>query len=171
MGASMRFSTKPRARALRRGLVVAAALAACASSASAQQFHLYLLCAGKLVDAKGKSMAAHIDLAMRDNNMTALVQRSNVLPVGERMKYQASPVLYSMTMGFVGRTAAFYDWWRGTLWIWSPNLERLHEVRLSIDRNSAKLEGQLVDGKGDSLGRMAMTCTPKTNEDVQAPKF
>ena len=160
-----------RLRALRRGAVIAAALAACAGAASAQQFSLYLLCTGKLVDAKSKSMAAHLDLALRDNNQTALVQRSNVLPVGERMKYQVSPVLYSMSMGTAGRTAAFYDWWRGTLWIWSPNLERLHEVRLSIDRNSAKLEGQLVDGKGDSLGRMAMVCTPKTNEDAPAPKF
>ncbi len=170
MGVSM-IRTSFHVRALCRGLVVAAALAVCAGAASAQQFHLYLLCKGKLVDAKGKSMTSHLDLAMRDNNMTALVQRSNVLPVGERMKYQASPVLYSMSMGFVGRTAAFYDWWRGTLWIWSPNLERLHEVRLSIDRQSAQLEGQLLDGRGDSLGRMAMTCSPKTNEDAPAPKF
>lgn len=160
-----------RACAWRRNLLVGTALAAGAGAASAQQFHLLLLCNGKMLDATGRLMAAHLDLALRDNNMTALVQRSNVLPVGERMKYQVSPVLYSMTMGTVGRTAAFHDAWGGTSWVWSPNLERLHEVRLSIDRQSAKLVGQLVDGNGDSLGRVAMICTPKSSEDAPAPKF
>jgi hypothetical protein len=150
--------------------VVGLLAAACAGPAAAQQFHLYLLCSGK-IDTKGKSMPAHLDLALRDNNMSALVQRSNVLPVGERMKYQASPTHYAMTMGFAGRSAAFYDWWRGTLWVWQPDLKRLHEVRLSVDRQTAALEGQMLDGKGESLGRLAMKCNPKTNEDVPAPKF
>jgi hypothetical protein len=87
------------------------------------------------------------------------------------MKYQASPTHYSMTLGFAGRTAAFYDWWRGTLWVWQPDLKRLHEVRLSVDRQTAALEGQMLDGKGESLGTLAMKCNPKTNEDVPAPKF
>lgn len=144
--------------------------AALAGPAAAQQFQLYLLCKGKL-DAGGRSMPAHLDLALRDNNMTALVQRSNVLPVGERMKYNASPTHYSMTMGFAGRTAAFYDWWRGTLFVWQPDLKRLHEVRLSVDRQSAALEGEMKDGRGESLGTMAMTCTPQDNDSVPAPKF
>lgn len=157
---------------MNRGAVAAAGLIAASlcAPAAAQQFHLYLLCSGK-IDTKGKSMPAHLDLALRDNNMTALVQRSNVLPVGERMKYEASPTFYSMTMGFAGRTAAFYDWWRGTLWVWQPDLKRLHEVRISVDRQTAKLEGQLLDGKGESLGKLAMNCSPKTNEDAPAPKF
>jgi hypothetical protein len=151
-------------------LALTVGLVAAALPAAAQQFHLYLLCSGK-IDTKGKSMPAHLDLALRDNNMSALVQRSNVLPVGERMKYQASPTHYSMTMGAAGRSAAFYDWWRGTLWVWQPDLKRLHEVRISVDRQTAALEGQMLDGKGESLGKLAMTCTPKTNEDVPAPKF
>ena len=146
------------------------ALLATALPATAQQFHLYLLCSGK-IEARGRSLPAHLDLALRDNNMTALVQRSNVLPVGERMRYEASPAFYSMKVLFANRERAFYDWWRGTLFIWQPDLQRLTEVRLSIDRQSAALEGELMDGSGDTLGRLRMSCVPQTNETVPEPKF
>lgn len=138
--------------------------------AQAQQFSLYLQCSGQ-VQSQGKSRAAQLELALRDNNQTALVQRSNVLPVGERMKYDVSPAMYSMKMLFAGRTAAFYDWWRGTFIVWQPDLKRLHEVRLSIDRQTAVLDGELVDGAGASLGSIRMTCTPMKPEDAPAPKF
>jgi hypothetical protein len=138
--------------------------------AAAQQFHLYLQCTGK-ADAGGKAMDAHLDLALRDNNMTALVQRSNVLPVGERMQYVASPLLYTMTMGFMNRPAAVYDWLRGTLWVWQPDLRRLNEVRLSIDRQSAALDGVMLNAAGEKLGVLNMTCTPRTNEDMPKPRF
>jgi len=101
----------------------------------------------------------------------ALVQRSNVLPVGERMRYEASPALYSMKMLFANREQAFYDWWRGTLFIWQPDLRRLAEVSISVDRQSAALEGELIDGTGDTLARLRMSCVPKDNETVPEPKF
>ena len=44
-----------------------------------------------------KSDGAYLYLALRDNNMTAFVQRSNVLPVGERMKYVATDAYYAAT--------------------------------------------------------------------------
>ena len=69
--------------------VAAAALVlglAC-TSAWAAEFNLFLSCSGKL-SAGGKSKAATLDLAMRDNNETALIQRSNVMPVGERLHHR-----------------------------------------------------------------------------------
>jgi hypothetical protein len=153
-----------------RACAIVFALCCVSSTADAQQFSLYLMCKGQ-IEAKGKSKAAHLDLALRDNNQTALVQRSNVLPVGERLKYDVSPAHYSMKMLFAGRTAAFYDWWRGTLIVWAPHLDRLHEVRVSVDRQSAALEGELLDGRGAALGKLQMVCEPKTNDDIEKPKF
>lgn len=149
----------------------AVAIALAAAPATAQQFHLYLKCAGE-VQVQGRSRAAHLDLALRDNNMTALIQRSNVLPVGERLKYQASPAHYTLvarapTQG----TVVFHDWIRGELFVWNPQLTRLQTVRLSIDRQSAELEGELLDGKGDAMGLLRMRCDPKSNDDIPAPKF
>ena len=142
-----------------------------AGQAAAQQFHLYLRCAGQ-VEAAGRQRAAHLDLALRDNNMTALIQRSNVLPVGERLKYQASPKHYSL----VARAPAphsviFRDWIRGEIFVWQPDLTRLHTVRLSIDRQTAALEGELLDGRSDLIGRLAMRCTPSDNDSAPAPRF
>lgn len=139
--------------------------------AAAQQFHLYVKCSGAVV-AKGRSNPAHLDLALRDNNMTALIQRSNVLPVGERMRYEASPALYSMVAHAPARgSVVFQDWIRGTVFVWEPDLRRLHTVRLAIDRQTAALEGEMLDGRGDTLGRLAMRCTPSSNDDAPAPKF
>lgn len=142
-----------------------------AGSAQAQEFHLYLLCRGDVL-VQGKSRAAHVDLALRDNNMTALIQRSNVLPVGERMRYDASPALYSM----VAKAPApggvvFHDWLRSEILVWAPTLQQLHTVRLSVDRQTAELEGEMLDGKGEPMGRLRMRCTPKTNDDIATPKF
>ena len=151
--------------------LLAAAAVAAAAPASAQQFSLYLQCSGQ-VQAKGRQQAAHLDLALRDNNMTALIQRSDVLPVGEKMKYQASPALYSMTIGLYNRSGAmYYDWLRGTMFVWNPDLLRLHTVRLSVDRQTAALQGEMLDGKGAMLGRLKMHCEPKDNDSVPAPKF
>lgn len=149
----------------------ALACAACISSVQAQEFHLYLQCRGDAL-VQGKSRSAHVDLALRDNNMTALIQRSNVLPVGERLRYDASPALYSM----VAKAPApggvvFHDWMRSEILVWAPTLKQLHTVRLSIDRQSAELEGELLDGQGDLMGRLRMQCMPRSNDDIAAPKF
>lgn len=154
-----------------RRLLLAAALVAGPGMASAQQFHLYLKCSGE-VQAQGKSRPAYLDLALRDNNMTALIQRSNVLPVGERLKYEASPAHYSMVARAPARgSVVHYDWIRGELFVWNPNLTQLQTVRMTIDRQSAELEAELLDGKPELIGRLRMRCDPKTNDDIPTPKF
>lgn len=163
---------RPRTGLASAPLVIAGLGAALSGGpAQAQEFHLYLLCRGDAL-VQGKSRPAHLDLALRDNNMSALIQRSNVLPVGERLRYEASPALYSM----VAKAPApggvvFHDWMRSEILVWAPTLKKLHTVRLSIDRQSADLEGEMLDGEGEPMGRLRMHCTPKTNEDIAAPKF
>jgi len=44
----------------------------------------------RAVRSAAKRGNAHLELALRDNNMSMLVQRSNVLPTGQRLKYQAT---------------------------------------------------------------------------------
>lgn len=154
-----------------RSASAAAALCLAAGGAQAQMFHLYLKCSGD-VQVQGKSRSAYLDLALRDNNMTALIQRSNVLPVGDRLRYEASPALYSMVAKAPSPgSVIFHDWIRGEVFVWAPGLKQLQTVRLSIDRQSAELEGEMMDGKGDLMGRLRMRCDPKTNDDIPAPKF
>jgi hypothetical protein len=142
-----------------------------APSASAAEFNLFLSCSGKLT-ANGKGKAATLDLAMRDNNETALIQRSNVLPVGERLRYKASPMAYSMVYKLPQPGTHYYnDWVHGQWVVWQPNLKRLATIRLSVDRQTAELEGELLDFNDDALGTIAMTCKPMTAEDLPEPKF
>lgn len=156
-------------RLVRACLWFLAALAA--MPVAAQEYGLYLLCSGK-VEAQGRSTDGHLDLALRRNSYLALVQRSNVLPVGQRMRLQISPAYYSMVFQAPVRgSAAFYDWSRGALFVWAPGLLELHEARISVDRKTAALEGEMRDGAGAMLGRMKMRCEPKKNEDMEAPKF
>jgi len=155
--------------------LVAAVLTAAASMAAtpvgAQEFGVYLACAGKLL-AGGRAMPAHLDLALRRNSELALIQRSDVLPVGERMKLQISPAFYSMVYAAPLRSSAvWYDWVRGSVFVWDPDLLKLQSVRLSVDRQTAALEGELRDGAGVQLARLAMRCDPKNNDTVPEPKF
>lgn len=139
--------------------------------AQAAEFHLYLQCQGK-VASKGKAYDAHLNLAMRDNNLTALIQKSNVLPVGERMKYVASEVAYTMTFRTPqARSRLALDWFSGQLFVWLPDLKRLAETRLSIDRQTAVLQGELLNADGDLLGNLRMDCQPVSPDDLPAPKF
>lgn len=149
-----------------------ASLALCAAAqAGAAEFNLFLNCSGKL-SANGKGKAATLDLAMRDNNETALIQRSNVLPVGERLKYKASPMVYSMVYKLPQPGTHYYnDWVHGQWVVWQPNLKRLATIRLSVDRQTAELEGELLDFNDDSLGTIAMSCKPMTADDMPEPKF
>jgi len=142
-----------------------------AAPVAAQEYGLYLLCSGK-VEAKGRTTDAHLDLALRRNSYLALVQRSNVLPVSQRMRLQISPAYYSMVFQAPVRgSAAFYDWSRGALFVWAPDLLELHEARISVDRKTAALEGEMRNGAGAMLGRLNMRCEPKKNEDMEEPKF
>jgi len=137
----------------------------------AQEFGVYLACAGKL-HAGGRTMPANLDLALRRNSELALIQRSDVLPVGERMKLQISPAFYTMVYAAPMRSSTvWYDWIRGTMFVWSPDLLKLQSVRLSVDRQTAVLEGEMRDGAGVQLARLAMRCDPKNNDTVPEPKF
>jgi len=152
--------------------LIVASLALCVvAQAGAAEFNLFLNCAGKL-NANGKGKAATLDLAMRDSNETALIQRSNVLPVGERLQYKASPMVYSMVYKLPQPGTHYYnDWVHGQWVVWQPNLKRLATIRLSVDRQTAELEGELLDFNDDSLGTIAMSCKPMSEDDMPEPKF
>jgi len=158
------------ARLVRWGGILMAATA-CAPAMSAE-FHLYLRCKGTL-SSTAKPTAAHLDLAMRDNNLTALVQKSDVLPVGERMKYVATEQAYTMQLRtpVYGTRGAYYNWFSGILFVWHPDLKKLAMTRLSVDRQTGELDGELLNIEGNVLGKLKMNCTPQSMDDVPAPKF
>ena len=141
------------------------------ASSTAAEFSLYLKCEGKVI-AGGKSTPGHVDFAMRDNNNTALIQRSNALPVGERLKYAASPMTYSMTYKARGtNTVIAQDWMRGQLFVWQPSLKRVATVRVAIDRQSGDLSGDLLNAEEQSMAQLKMQCQPMREEDLPPPKF
>ena len=153
-----------------RSLVFAAAVLTVAPG-SAQEYGVYLSCTVQ-VQAGGKSRSASLDLALRRNSSLALIQRSDVLPVGDKMKLEITPAFYSMTFHAPVRTSAvYYDWTRGTLFVWSPALRELQTVRISVDRQSAALEGDMRDINDRSLGRLKMRCTPSDNDSAPEPQF
>ena len=138
---------------------------------AAQEFGVYLACAGEL-HAGNRAMPAHLDLALRRNSQLALIERSDVMPVGERMKLEITPAFYSMVYTAPLRNSTvWYDWIRGAMFVWDPDLLKLHLVRLSVDRQTAALEGEMRDGAGTQLATLAMHCDPKDNNTVPEPKF
>jgi hypothetical protein len=142
-----------------------------ASHASAAEFNLYLNCKGKL-SAGSKSKTATLDLAMRDNNTSALIQKSNVLPVGERLFYRASQVSYTMLYKLpLPGTVYYNDWVRGQWIVWQPNLKKLATIRIAIDRQSGELEGELLDHDDNLLGNLEMECEPQSMDEVPEPRF
>ena len=141
------------------------------ATGEAQEYGVYLNCSGQ-VQVNGRSKSAHLDLALRRNSALALIQRSDVLPVGDRMKLEITPAFYSMVFRApVPTSASYYDWMRGTLIVWSPVLRELQTVRISVDRQSAALEGDMRDINDRSLGRLKMRCTPSDNDSAPEPKF
>lgn len=153
-----------------RLLVFAVAVLAVAPS-TAQEFGVYLNCSGQ-VQASGRSKNAHLDLALRRNSSLALIQRSDVLPVGEKMKLEITPALYSMVFHAPRpNSAVYYDWLRGTLLVWGPGLRELQTIRISVDRQSAALEGDMRDVNDRSIGRLKMRCKPSDNDSAPEPKF
>ncbi len=154
------------------GRLVAAVLALSAGAAAqAAEFNLFLQCQGE-IQSGGKSKAATLSLAMRDNNQTALIQRSNVLPVGERLHYQVSKASYTLLYKLpLPGTRVYTDWVNGGWLVWQPNFKRLATIRIAIDRQSAELDGTLRDFNDESLGELTMQCQPSTNDDAPEPKF
>lgn len=162
-----------RAKAIARGgLWMAAAVAGfMAPPVLAQQYGVYLRCAGKLESA-GKAMAAQVDLALRRNSQLALIQNSDILPAGQRLVLEITPQFYTMTFRApVANSVLYYDWLRGAMFVWNPDLKKLHTVRMAVDRQSAVLQGDLFDGAGATLGRLVMRCEARNNDTVEEPKF
>lgn len=158
-------------------LALPAAVALClglvAAPASAQEFSRFLQCEGSFTGG-GQTVPAHADFALRFANRTALVQRSNVLPVGERLQYTPSPAAYSMTyrLPTQGTTVvAIPGWLRSTVLVLLPDLARLNQMRVSIDRQTGALAGTLLNEKEQSLGAFAMQCQSRSEEEIGAPKF
>lgn len=151
-------------------LLLGCALLGAHSGAAAEYFNLYLRCEGEVVSSAGKT-PGHIDVAMRDNNQSAVIQRSNILPVGEKMKYEVSPATYSMTYRTGQRTQLYYDWLRGQLFAWDPALKRLAYIRLSIDRQTGGLEGDFRNSDDTILARFGMRCAKVDPSALPAPKF
>lgn len=152
-------------------LSVAVGLVLCAGTVPAQEFGVYLNCKGQ-VQANGRSKPAQLDLALRRNSQLVMVQSSDILPAGERMKLSITPQFYTMVFKAPVRgSVLFYDWLRGALLVWNPYLENLHTIRISVNRQSAALDGDLRDGAGAALGRLTMICEPSDNESVPEPKF
>jgi hypothetical protein len=152
-------------------LAIALSLLGLPTVASADYFSLYLKCEGEVTSGAGKT-GANLDLALRDNNQSALIQRSNILPVGEKMKYEVSPAAYSMTYRSPqARTQLYYDWYRGQLFAWDPSLKRLAYIRVSIDRQNGRLEGDIRNSDDQSLARFGMLCQKADPSALPAPKF
>jgi hypothetical protein len=149
---------------------LAGALLGAHAGAAAEYFSLYLRCEGEVTSAAGRN-GAHLDVAMRDNNQSAVIQRSNILPVGEKMKYEVSPATYSMTYRTGARTQLYYDWLRGQLFAWDPSLKRLAYIRLSIDRQTGDLEGDFRNSDDTVLARFGMRCGKVDPSSLPAPKF
>ena len=118
-----------------------------------------------------KSGGAHLELALRDNNMTAFVQRSNVLPTGERMKYTATQTHYAATYSPGPSNRAVVDWRGSWLFSWHPPFQKLAATRFSIDRQTGHLEGEIVGPGGEAIGLMDMQCEPKKEGEGPAPRF
>jgi hypothetical protein len=102
-----------------RLLVFAAAVLAVAPG-TAQEYGVYLSCSGQ-VQAGGRSRMLTSIWPCGRNSSLALIQRSDVLPVGDKMKLDITPAFYSMVFRApVPTSASYYDWIRGTLIVWSP---------------------------------------------------
>ena len=111
--------------------------------------------------------------SLRDRHWQA--QRTagvNLLPVGERMRYTASATAYTMSYRTpVAGSRLYTDWFGTRLFVWMPDLRRLAETRLTIDRQSAELRGELLNADGDTLGQLRMQCEPRQADDLPEPKF
>lgn len=162
-----------RARAVAAGLVALALALAMAGPAAAQEFSRYLACTGEATSGQ-RHAPAHADFALRFTNRTALVQRSNVLPVGERLAYVPSPAAYTMTYRVRPQgtdVVVVPGWLQSTVLVMLPDLRRLNQIRLSIDRQTGALEASLLNEEEQSLGTVAMQCRSMSEQDLGEPKF
>ena len=125
----------------------------------------------RAVRSAAKRGDATLELALRDNNMMALVQRSNVLPTGERMKYQATQTHYTITYLPQAGSASYREFSNGWLFGWYPPFQKLKAARFAVDRQSGVLEGDIVGPAGEVLGLIDMQCEPRRAGEGPAPRF
>jgi hypothetical protein len=143
------------------------------TGAIAQEFSRFLKCEGSIV-MPGKALPANADFALRFNNRTALIQRSNVLPVGERLNFVPTPAQYSMTYRLRPegtKVIVIPGWFTHSILVINPDLRRLNEIRVSIDRQSGALEGIVLNEAQETLTTFDMACTSTSEQDVPAPKL
>lgn len=152
---------------------LAIALLLAALPAAAQEYSRFISCSGNFT-ADDKPRSANADLALRYNNRTALIQGSNVLPVGEILKYVATPSTYSMTYLLRPKGTQVLvvpGWFHSTILVGYPNLKRLNQIRMSVNRQTGVLDGKLFNEEDELLGSFSMQCKSETEATVEPPKF
>ncbi|MCV2353387.1 hypothetical protein LNV09_04355 [Paucibacter sp. B2R-40] len=153
--------------------IFALAMLALSAAANAQEYSRFLSCKGNFI-ADEKTHEANAEIALRVNNRTALIQGSNVLPVGEILRYVPTPVSYSMTYILRPKGTKVIvvpGWFQNTILVAYPNLNRLNQIRLSVNRQTGVLDGKLLNEEDELLGSFSMNCSSQTEQDVAAPKF
>jgi len=140
-------------------------------SAQGQEYSRFLQCTGSMLDGD-KTLPAHVDYAMRLNSRMALIQRSNVLPVGQSLKFVPTPYLYTMSYKLPAQgtqVVAASSWFQTTFLVLYPDLNKLNEIRVSIDRHTGALEGQLLNENAAVLATLQMTCKLESTDADSAP--
>jgi hypothetical protein len=163
---------RQRGRAV-TAVAVALSVAFVPRLAAAQEFSRYLSCQGSF-SANGERQDAHLDLALRHTNGRATVQRSNLLPAGEVMDYKDSPVLYTLTYLLPRQGTQVWvapGWFESTVFVRYPDLKRLNQIRLAIDRHSGALSGQVLNEADEVLARTDMQCRVRSAEELREPRL
>lgn len=114
---------------------------------------------------------AHLELALRDNNMSMLIQRSNVLPTGHRLGYAATNSHYTATYLPHAGAAEFKRFGADWLFTWYPPFQKLRATRFSVDRQTGVLEGDMVGPDGEVIGLLDMQCQPRRHDEAPPPRF
>ena len=159
---------------MRAALLAGGLLLLAAGSVPAQEYSRFLTCGGVVTTAQGETRDANADFALRYSGRRALVQRSNVLPAGEVMDYVPTPANYSMVyrLAPVGvRVLTLPGWLQTSALVFLPNLQRLNQVRLSINRQTGELQGTLLNEQDEVLATLSMDCASRSEEELGAPKF
>ena len=153
---------------MKRALAAAALAAlAAATPARAQEFSRFLTCSGTFSAEGGAPRQATADFALRMNTRTALIEASNLLPVGETMNFVPTPWRYTMTYllrPFGTRVVGMPGWFASTILVFYPDLKRLNQIRLSVDRQTGALEGKLLNERDELLTAFEMTCRARDAE-------
>lgn len=155
---------------MRHAAAVAGLMAlAAATPAGAQEFSRFLTCSGTFSAEGGAPRQATADFALRMNTRTALIEASNLLPVGQTMNFVPTPGRYTMTYLLPARgtrVVGMPGWFASTILVFYPDLKRLNQIRLSIDRQTGALEGKMLNERDELLSGFEMTCRAR---DAEAP--